>query len=174
MLIVVRHAAPAASEDRAPETWELTAAGVVAARALAERLPADAVLVASPEPKALQTLAPAGPVQVDARFAEVVRTRERWHDDFCERRRRYVEGAAEPGWERPVDVAARFDAGVREHRERAGDRPLVVGTHGMALTTWLVAVGALRREDAGAFWAALGFPDALAVDDDLSRLRRWE
>jgi hypothetical protein len=65
-------------------------------------------------------------------------------------------------WEPHAELAARFAAGVRHWRTVAGDRPLVVASHGMAMTIWLAAAATLANP--GAFWAALRFPDLLAVD----------
>jgi hypothetical protein len=64
-----------------PDLWELGAEGRAAARALAVRLPGDCYLVASDEPKAVQTLRELGPdVAVDGGFREVARPRV-WTDD---------------------------------------------------------------------------------------------
>ena len=79
--------------------------------------------------------------------------------DFRARRRAYVAGAVPPGWEPHAEVAGRFDAGVRHWRTVAGDRPLVVASHGMAMTIWLTAAATVA--DPGAFWAALRFPDQI-------------
>lgn len=58
-------------------------------------------------------------------------------------------------------MAARFDESVRRAVTAAGDRPVVVGTHGMAMTLWLVSVGVV--EDPVAFWETLQFPDVVPV-----------
>jgi broad specificity phosphatase PhoE len=157
-LILVRHAMPAVLPAVPPERWSLSDEGRAAARQLATLLPADAVFVASDEPKAAETLPSA---QLDARFREVRRT-EAFSDDFAVARRSYVDGAALPGWEPRESVVARFSAGLSAY-----GRPLVVATHGMALTVWLAATIGLA--DPGAFWADLRFPDAIAV----SRSRWW-
>lgn len=52
----------------------------------------------------------------------------------------------------------------------AGERPLLVATHGMAMTVWLMA--RLRLTDPGSFWEHLRFPDAHLVDTDGETLRR--
>lgn len=70
MLILVRHAMPAHGPDVADRDWHLTAEGAHAARELCARLPRDAYLVASTEMKAIETIAPAGPVLSDPRFDE--------------------------------------------------------------------------------------------------------
>ena len=160
MLVLVRHAEPAFEESVAPDRWPLSPAGLAAARAL--RLPSSALLVASDEVKAAQTLSPAGPVTVDARFREVARVGEPWNGPFRELRRSYVDGADRPGWEPRAEVARRFDEGIAELLVCAAGRPLVVASHGMAMTVWLHARGCVDRP--GEFWAALRFPDVLTVD----------
>jgi broad specificity phosphatase PhoE len=157
-LLLVRHAMPDASADTPPGEWQLTEAGAAQAAGLRCRLPAGALLVASTEVKAIETIAAA---HTDDRFDEVRRD-EPFGGDFRARRRAYVAGAVPPGWEPHAEVAGRFDAGVRHWRTVAGDRPLVVASHGMAMTIWLTAAATVA--DPGAFWAALRFPDLLMVD----------
>jgi broad specificity phosphatase PhoE len=167
MLYVVRHAMPAVSPDVPPERWPLDDGGRRAAAAL--DLPPDALLVSSTEPKARQTLEPAGPVVVDARFDEVARD-EPFDGDYRARRRAYVGGTDHPGWEPRERVVARFAAGVGEWLERAGGRTLVIGTHGMAMTLWLASVTELT--DAAGFWDGLRLPDVFELDLDGRRRRR--
>ncbi len=63
-----------------------------------------------------------------------------------------------------MEAAARFDAAVREH-SRLGFA-LVVGSHGMVLTAWLVHVrGAVTIQASGAFWEGMSFPDVIEVDE---------
>jgi broad specificity phosphatase PhoE len=141
MIYLVRHAQPAVRRKVAPDRWELTADGRSAAARLAGRLPWDPYLVASDEPKAIQTLHCAYPgraVDTDPRFGEVRRV-EPVDDGYAERRRRYVSGTPLPRWELASAVVARFAAAVTDHLARADGRPLVIGTHGMALTVWLAA-----------------------------------
>jgi broad specificity phosphatase PhoE len=168
-LTLVRHAMPAGSSERPPHEWVLRPEGAAAARLLAAHLPAGAYLVASTEPKAWQTLEPAGPVTRDPRFNEVHRD-EPYEGDFRGRRRAYVTGTDHPGWEPRSQVVERFDTAVAEHLARAAERPLVVATHGMAMTIWLTARVGL--ETPGAFWAGLRLPDAHAVDLDTGTVVR--
>jgi broad specificity phosphatase PhoE len=161
MLILVRHAMPAYSEDVPADEWPLSPDGFSAARQLT--LPAGALLAASNEVKAWQTLEHAGPVIRDPRFRELSRV-EAWDGPFRELRRSYVDGAALAGWESHEAVAARFDNGVAELVVRSGSRPLVIASHGMAMTVWLRSRGCITEP--GEFWAALRFPDCVAVDLD--------
>lgn len=160
-LLLVRHAMPAADPGVPPQRWRLSAAGVEAAARL--RLPPHAHLVASDEPKAAETVRlAAGVTHVvgDADFAEV-RRQEPWDDGYRERRRAYVSGSDHAGWEPRASVAARFDRAIARHARP--DRPLVVGTHGMAMTCWLASRGLLDGP-AGDFWQALAFPDLVDVE----------
>lgn len=163
MLILVRHALPAASPDVPPDEWELSDEGRDAAAMLVASLPAGAILVASAEPKAWMTLGDKLVIR-DPRFGEVRRPVEPWSDDFRAVRAAYVRGEVHDGWEPHADVAERFEAGLDAHRPDDDGAALVIGTHGMAMTTWLVAGGIVSPTDAPDFWADLRFPDALVVD----------
>jgi broad specificity phosphatase PhoE len=162
VLILVRHAMPDATPETPPNRWTLSDEGRRAAALLRDLLPSGAKLVSSTEPKAWETLGGGPAVIQDARFGEIERPREKWSEDFRAIRAQYVAGAVHPGWESHHSAAARFQAGVDEHLE-AG-RTLVVATHGMAMTVWLVALGALAAADAQMFWRGLRFPDCHAVD----------
>jgi len=159
VLILLRHAMPAYEEFVPPNEWPLSEAGHAAARAL--ELPPNPYLAASDEPKAWQTLEPFGPVVRDARFGEVRRENEPWDGPYHELRRAYVDGSDHVGWEARAAVVARFDEAVAEHSVLASGRPLVVASHGMAMTVWLTARTGLPSP--GAFWESLRFPDVLAV-----------
>ena len=228
-LLLVRHAMPEMDPAVPPDRWRLAPAGRAAAAAL--RLPPHALLTASDQPKAVETVRlasghpPPGPpgtpvrqdgpaasspdgvrgvatrdaarerrhrdgdrdvptrdrgrdgpgragarerldrdggsVLRDSRFAEV-RHPPRWRPDHRALARAYVEGTAHDGWEPRHQVVARFGAAVAAHAARAGDRPLVVGTHGMAMTCWL-ADRRLLTVPPGEFWSALAFPQIVEV-----------
>lgn len=164
-LVLLRHAMPLTSPDVLPEQWELGDEGRSGARELAPALPADAYYAASDEPKAYQTAEEiaalrGGTVVRDARLGEVRRPFV-WGEDYRRIRREYVEGADHNGWESRAAVVARFTAAVQDHAAAAA-APLVLASHGMALTVWLVSVLSLPAP--GAFWADLRFPDAIAID----------
>jgi broad specificity phosphatase PhoE len=161
MLILVRHAMPAHGPDTPARDWSLAPEGREAARELCSRLPTGARLVASSEPKAIATLSPAGRVVEDPRFDEISRV-EAYDGDFRGRRLAYVEGADLADWEARGEVVERFRAGVADQLAAAGGQPLVIATHGMAMTLWLTAT--IGLDEPGAFWAELRFPDAQVVD----------
>jgi broad specificity phosphatase PhoE len=162
-LYLVRHAMPQVDPATDPATWPLAADGRAAARLLRRRLPPGAFLVASDEPRAWQTVAPAGERSVlrDARLREVRRTEE-FTDDFARLRRSYVSGAAITGWEPRLEVARRFAAAIDAATGLAGGRDVVAASHGMAMTVWLAET--LPLTDPGSFWEGLRFPDVLVVD----------
>jgi broad specificity phosphatase PhoE len=170
-LWLVRHAMPVHGPQTGPAEWELTEQGRRAAESIRGILPAGGLLVSSTELKARQTLEAAGDVVTDARFSEVRRV-EQYDDDYLTARHAYVTGTDHPGWETRAAVAARFDSGVRSWSERAGLRPLVIASHGLAITTWLSAK--MNIGDPGSFWAGLRFPDVLAVDLGGQVVRRAE
>lgn len=153
---------PAFGPDVPAHEWTLSQAGRTKAAELSRLLPAAAVLVGSAEPKAYQTLEPAGPVLRDERFNEVWRHGEPWDGDFRELRHAYVDGTDHPTWEPRDQVANRFESGITDHLASAAGRPLVVASHGMAMTIWLTA--RIGLPDPGRFWADLQFPDAHAID----------
>lgn len=173
MLLLVRHAMPDVDPATDPSTWPLSAEGMSASRLLARLIPADALLVASDEPKAWQTLDPdgSGDVRRDRRLGEIHRT-EAFSDDFRLARRRYVSGSPVAGWEQHADVARRFDAAVRDATAQAAGRDLVIASHGMAMTVWLSH--AVSLADPGEFWQDMQqrFPDLLAVDLRARGVRR--
>ena len=144
-----------------PDRWVLSEQGRAEAARLV--LPEGSRLVASGEPKAIQTLEHAGEVTCDVRFNEVRRV-EAFGDDFRVARRAYVDGQDHPDWERREEVVARFSEGVDEGIAADPDRPLVVASHGMAMTLWLTA--RLGLADPGELWADLRFPDVLVIDLD--------
>jgi broad specificity phosphatase PhoE len=170
-LYLVRHAMPAVDPAADPATWALSPVGRAAARELVQNLPADALLLASDEPKAWQTLAPDGERQVlrDRRLGEVRRTEE-FSEEFRARRQRYVSGEALPDWEPQPSVARRFAAAVADAVRAADRRDVVLASHGMAMTVWLT--GAVGLADPGEFWAGLSFPDLLRVDPETREITR--
>ena len=170
-VLLVRHAMPDVDPAVPPRHWHLGPTGVAAAAAL--RLPPQALLVTSDEHKAAETVrhangrrmsAGARRVLIDARFREVLRP-ARWHPEHRALARAYVEGAEHDGWEPRPQVIARFTAAITEYAARAHGRPLVVGTHGMAMTCWLAA-HRLITGPPGEFWAALTFPQIVEVNLD--------
>lgn len=174
MLLFVRHAMPLAAEATPPDEWALNADGQVAAHQLRAWLPGGSHLAASCERKAWETVGGTdSDVQRDARFNEVTRAAEHWGGDFLRLRRLYAEGARHPGWESQQHAAQRFHNGVVALQDRHGERPIVIGTHGMVLTNWLVSIGAVARTDAAGFWSDLRYPDCIEVDRVRASWRRY-
>jgi len=154
------------------ERWQLGDAGRAAAGALRPLIPRPAHYVASPEPKAVQTLqelAGEAEIATDPGFAEV--RRPYVEVDYRTLARAYVEGTGHAGWEPHDEVATRFEEAIARHTGAARSTILVIGTHGLALTVWLGRRFPLEPS-AGAFWAALGFPDLIDVDLANGAVRR--
>jgi broad specificity phosphatase PhoE len=169
-IALVRHAPPQVSPDEPAWQWSLTADGRRLASELRTRLPANGIWIASDEVKATETLICARPddaieVRQDVRFGEVLRD-EPFDDGFRDRRRAWVEGRLdEPhaGWESAREAAARFDAAINDYAEPGG--PLVIGSHGMVITAWLVHIGAIRPgRPAGELWEAMKLPDIIEIE----------
>ena len=168
---LVRHAAPSASSTVSPTRWPLSRDGRREARALRHRLAShEGLWIASRELKALETLqcltlTEHGPILQDTRFDEVRRD-EPFDGDFRSRRRAWVEGrldARHAGWETPNEAASRFDDAVRAYAARSDQ--LVIGSHGMVITAWLIHTERVQPgAAAGRFWEALAFPDLFEVD----------
>ncbi|MDT0157190.1 NUDIX domain-containing protein [Microbacterium sp. ARD32] len=168
----IRHAMPRVDAAVSPDAWELSAAGVAAAAEhplTVER----AIVVSSPERKALVTttlMTGHGAVGVDARFREVDRV-ERVHDDFRAARAAWISGRLDSRhsqWETPDAAAQRFHDGLLAH---PADH-LVVGTHGMVLTAWLVGQGLIEPGGAAVvFWESLTFPHVIELEAPLLRVR---
>lgn len=166
---LVRHATPEVVAGTVPALWELSASGRTKSVELSSRLPEGGVWASSTETVAVETVrlaAPAGTTALHhAGFDEVRRT-ERHDGDFHDRRRAWIENRFDErhaGWETPKAAAARFDQAVNEVRESG--QSLVVVSHGMVMTAWLVhAHKTLTVGDAVAFWHSLKFPDVVVVD----------
>ena len=159
MLILVRHAMPAYEQSVPPELWPLSVEGREAARAL--DLPPGAYLVASGG----EGVADAGAVRGGGTGCAVQRdqaTRGALGRKFPGATGAYVDGADHEDWEPRASVVARFDAAIEDHTVRGRGRPVVVATHGMAMTLWLTVK--IRLPDPARFWESLRFPDAYCLN----------
>lgn len=173
-LVLVRHAEPEVSPLDDPRSWPLSTTGREAASQLHDRLPDAGRWFSSTERKAYETLLYAGGSSVrvdqDPRFDEVGRD-EPFDSEFKTRRRAWVEGHLDErhaGWESPQEAAERFDLALREYANAT--EALVVATHGMVLTAWLVhGLRSLSELEAGSFWEQMRFPDVVRVDGRLAR-----
>lgn len=168
-LVLVRHAEPAVSPRQNPRLWPLSTSGREAARQLHAHLPRSGRWLSSTERKAYATLLYAGHhrihVHKDARFDEVQRD-EPFDHDFKIRRLAWIQGRLDErhvDWESPEEAAKRFQLAVSEHAAAA--EALVVATHGMVLTAWLVHGRQwLPPAKAGSFWEQMRFPQVIRVD----------
>ncbi|GAB3578506.1 histidine phosphatase family protein [Calidifontibacter terrae] len=169
-VVLVRHAMPQLEADVRPEDWLLSPVGGAAATSLRALLPVEATWRSSPEPKARDTLrlaAPTARIEQDPDFGEVRRD-EPFAGDFRARRAAWIVGDLDDrhrGWESPQQVADRF-AGALARAVVGADPelPVVIATHGMAMTAWLVrGVGVLPPQRAVQFWSELACPDVVTV-----------
>jgi broad specificity phosphatase PhoE len=166
----VRHAMAVQTEGVHPTAWHLDDSGRADAARLADRLevaPAIGALVASTEPKALET-AEAVAARWGAELVPDERLREALRPWIGPGYRavvhRYLRGELPDGWEEHAAVEARVAQAVDDARQRAQDRPIVVVSHGLALSLHLG--DRLGRDfDRESFWSSLAFPDAWALDD---------
>jgi hypothetical protein len=86
---------------------------------------------------------------MDVRFDEVQR-REPFDSDFRARRRAWAENRLESATRRLGEAAQRLDEAVRDHAALSAS--LVIGSHGIVLTAWLLhARAAFAAQAAGAF-----------------------
>lgn len=167
----VRHAMAVPDDGVHPSSWHLDQAGRAAARAWADRLEIGAgigALVSSTEPKALETAEAIGErwsaqVGEDPRLREAVRP---WiGPGYRAIAHRYLRGEQPEGWEPHAEVADRMAAAVSDALARAVAGPVVVVSHGLALSVHLGhRLGA--DFDRESFWSRLAFPDAWALDPD--------
>jgi broad specificity phosphatase PhoE len=165
-LFLVRHAEVELREDVPPAEWRLTPAGEAAAARLAARLPLQARLASSPEPKALGTAEAFGrPVCIEDDLREVRRPAGPIlaRDDWIAQVGRYLEGEPVPGWEPASSARERFAACV-DRLCKQSDDDLVVVTHGTVAALWL---GLPRGE-----WVAIGLPDVAEIESATCRILR--
>lgn len=167
----VRHAMAVPDDGVHPSSWHLDHAGRAAVRAWADRLEIGAgigALVSSTEPKALETaeaIAERWQAEVveDARLREAVRP---WiGPGYRAIAHRYLRGEQPEGWEPHAEVADRMAAAVGDAVAQTGAGPVVVVSHGLALS---VHLGHRLGDDFDreSFWSGLAFPAAWALEPD--------
>lgn len=166
----VRHAMAVQADGVHPTAWRLDGGGRADAARLAARLevaPAIGCLMSSTEPKALETAEAIaeqwGAMLVpDDRLREAVRP---WiGPGYRAVVHRYLRGDLPEGWEPHEEVEVRVAACVADAAVAAGEQPVVVVSHGLALALHLG--DRLGRDfDRETFWSSLAFPDAWALDE---------
>jgi len=167
----VRHAMPAVEDGVNPADWHLDDATRQHVRAWADRLEVGegiGALVTSTEPKAIETAEAiaerwGSTIVTDDRVREAIRP---WiGTGYRAMAHRYLRGEALEGWEAHEDVAARMAAAVTDATQAAAGAPVVIVSHGLALSIHLG--DRLGTEfDPETFWSRLAFPDAWALDGD--------
>jgi broad specificity phosphatase PhoE len=166
MLWLVRHGRPRVDRARPAHTWTLDPRYDDDVRALAERLPADALWYSSPEPKAFMTarLLTDRPIEVVGDFREHERHTSDWMGDF----EAVVSAAfadpdrsAYPGWEPLAQTRRRVVRAAREILAQHPDDDVVLVGHGTAWTLLRAAVTGQPPDLE--WWAGLAMPDAASM-----------
>ncbi len=171
-VILVRHALSAVDPDIDSKRWGLADGAPDDCVRLADALGLrPAVIYASDEQKAVDTASAVaqrvgGAVRIDARFGEVERPFT--HGDYRSLAARYLHGGEAEGWEPRDAVLERFSSALSDGEE-ATDDAIVVVNHGLAMS---LHVASVVDVDVVAFWTALTFPDAWALDASTGELRR--
>ena len=170
-IILIKHAMPVILEGVPSKDWVLGREGRTAAAALAEKLRprAPAALVASPEPKALETgRILAGAFGLDVQGDEGLVETRRETVPFLPREA--LEAGIQRFFNQPADLVfgeetadvahARFAAALDRHR---GQRPLVVACHGTVISLY---VSRHTGADPMSLWRSLTLPHALVLGED--------
>jgi broad specificity phosphatase PhoE len=175
-LILVRHGRPAIDPDTSPTTWPLCDEGRKGCAKIVERVTAlkPTRVVASPEPKALQTAQIlAAPLNLEVEVDPGLHEHKRQHVSFGteqEFRERIAEAFAEPskpapGGESPHEACERLAATLARHR---GD-PLLAVSHGTVMSLYLAEKLGLDAHD---LWRSLHMPDVFVLDADGALIER--
>lgn len=163
---LLRHAMPATDPAVSLSQWSLSAHGRAAAIELSGRAPAGARLLSSEERKAIETARLVGgrDPECDPRFDEIRRPEEPFDKHARARRAAWVRGEPDgrhAGWEAPREAAGRMASAVRDHP----DDELLIGTHGLVMVAWLIAIGHVDEGVAAErFWSGHSFPEILTVE----------
>ena len=165
-LWLVRHGRPLVERGSPAHTWPLDPAYADDVRALAPRLPVNAVWFSSPEPKATATahLLHDGHIGVVDDLREHERHSTDWVEDFTATVRRAFDrpgDPAHPGWEPLEHCRRRVVAASADLRAAHPVGDLVLVGHG---TAWTLLAAELRgdRPDLDR-WAGLDLPDLIVV-----------
>ena len=171
-LIFVKHGQPQIVAGQPPSSWALSAEGLSAAAALAQRLSvfAPATLWTSPEPKARDTALAMGrvfglAVTIDAGLAEHHADSSPFstQDEFELRVERTFSRPEElvMGEETGLAARLRFDAAMTRISEGKGAKVIVA--HGRVITLWLSHRLGFEPMP---FWRRLALSSAAVLDED--------
>jgi len=172
-LVLVRHAEPLVTADTPGARWPLTDKGNEDALSLGARI-ADQFtptsVWTSPEKRAHETamlVCSAVPVLVRQELSEVKKPWYATADEHAKAVNRYFRGESLDGWESRAEAVAR----LAQLKEEAGSsEQVVVVTHGVILTSWLVHE--IGLDDPFSFWSNLRVPDAWELDVEGGSLQR--
>lgn len=164
-LHLVRHAEPVQDLTHPPWEWGLSPAAGARLKELrrADVLPAEALWVSSPEPKAAATAAllTAAEVRLDDDLREARRARDYVdHATFVRRVLRSfadLENPAADGWEPLSATRARIVRAAESAVAKADGRDIVLVGHGTAMTVLVAALTATPPDVAA--WQRMLMPD---------------
>jgi broad specificity phosphatase PhoE len=172
-LVLVRHAEPLVTVNAPGEQWGLTDNGRNDARSLGVRLASRFTTTSvwtSPEERARETatlVCPSAAIRIREELSEV---KKPWYASADENERavrRFLKGEAIDGWESREDALGRL---ARLKAELGSSERVVLVTHGVILTTWLVHE--IGLDDPFSFWSNLRIPDAWELDVEGGSLER--
>jgi broad specificity phosphatase PhoE len=179
VVILVRNAMPVVQPGVHPVRWRLDDLGRSAVASLALSLPAQAapVIWSSHEARAEETADvlvtaryAAASVRLDPDLREVGRPTT-WSASYPEDLADYFRHGAREGWEAATSVLTRVGSTVDRAMREAEGLPVVVVSHGLALSLYVGAICGLRP---AGFLHSLLHPDAWLVDVDAGRLERLD
>jgi 2,3-bisphosphoglycerate-dependent phosphoglycerate mutase len=179
VVILVRNAMPVVQPGVHPVRWRLDELGRSAVASLGQALPDDlaGVLWSSHEARGQETAeqlidARGGGLELrlDHDLREVGRPTA-WSSTYAEDLASYFRNGAGEGWEPATAVLTRVSDVVDRALREAGGAPVVVVTHGLALSLYVGATCGVRP---AGFLQSLLHPDAWLLDVEAGRLERLD
>jgi broad specificity phosphatase PhoE len=179
VVILVRNAMPVVQPGVHPVRWRLDSLGRSAVASLAASLPVDLAdpIWSSHEARAQETaeeLISVRPrtarLRLDPDLREVGRPTS-WSSTYSEDLAGYFRHGHRDGWEPVTTVLGRMGSVIDRATREAADLPVVVVTHGLALSLYVGAACGLRP---AGFLHSLLHPDAWLLDVEAGRLERLD
>jgi broad specificity phosphatase PhoE len=178
-VILVRNAMPVVQPGVHPVRWRLDDLGRSAVASLAQSLPPElaGTVWSSHEARAQET----AEVLIDVRedhpelrlepdLREVGRPTS-WSSTYAEDLAGYFRHGERDGWEPATAVLSRVGTAIDRATREAAGLPVVVVTHGLALSLYVGATCGLRP---AGFLHSLLHPDAWLIDVEAGRLERLD
>jgi broad specificity phosphatase PhoE len=150
--------------------WHLSKDGRTATDALAQEpfWKEVAVIVTSPEPKAIATgqrVAASNGLRIELEpDVREVEGRPWVKEGYSDLVRGYLHGQSVAGWEPREAALDRWSLAIERLAARAFEPPVAVVAHGLVITVYLAACLGLNGAAAFDLWAAIRFPDVALLD----------